>query len=66
MAPSRPDDTPLAVEFLHNFNRLTVSGSRVYCLAIIVASPWMFEPEFGSPRHTILANGLGRYKEMAT
>ena len=65
MATSRPEDAPRGMEFLYSPNRLNVATSRARCLAILVASPRLFEPECGSPRQMKLANGLCRFRELA-
>jgi hypothetical protein len=54
------------MEFLYSLNRLNVAISRAKCLAIIVASPLLFEPECQFPRQMKLANALCRFREMAT
>ncbi len=66
MATSRPEDAPRGMEFLYSLNRLNVATSRAQCAAIIVASPRLFEPECRTPRQIQLANGLCRFREMAT
>jgi len=66
MATSRPEDAPRGMEFLYSLNRLNVATSRARCIAIVVASPRLFEPECQSPRQMQLANGLCRFREMAT
>ena len=66
MATSRPEDAPRGMEFLFSLNRLNVATSRAKCLAIIVASPFLFEPACQSPRQMKLANALCRFREMAT
>jgi predicted RecB family nuclease len=65
MATSRPEDAPRGMEFLYSLNRLNVATSRAQCLAIVVASRRLFEPECRSPRQMKLANGLCRLKELA-
>ncbi len=65
MATSRPEDAPRGMEFLYSLNRLNVATSRARCLAILVASTRLFEPECKSPRQMQLANGLCRYREIA-
>jgi len=65
MATSRPEDAPRGMEFLYSLNRLNVATSRAKCLAILVASPRLFEPECRTPRQMKLANALCRYREMA-
>jgi uncharacterized protein len=65
MATSRPEDAPRGMEFLYSHNRLNVATSRARCLAILVASPRLFEPECQSPRQMKLANALCRFRELA-
>lgn len=65
MATSRPEDAPRGMEFLYSLNRLNVATSRARCLAILVASPRLFEPECRTPRQMKLANALCRYREMS-
>ena len=66
MATSRPEDAPRGMEFLFSLNRLNVATSRAKCLAIVVASPFLFEPDCHSPRQMKLANALCRFRELAT
>jgi len=66
MATSRPEDAPRGMEFLYSLNRLNVATSRAKCLAVLVASPRLLEPECRSPRQMQLANGLCRFRELAT
>lgn len=66
MATSRPEDAPRGMEFLYSLNRLNVAMSRARALAIVVASPRLFEPECRSPRQMRLANALCRLREIAT
>jgi uncharacterized protein len=65
MATSRPEDAPRGMEFLYSLNRLNVATSRARCLAILVASSRLFEPECRTPRQMKLANALCRYRELA-
>jgi predicted RecB family nuclease len=65
MATSRPEDAPRGMEFLFSLNRLNVATSRARCVAILVASPRLFDPECRSPRQMQLANGLCRFRELA-
>ena len=65
MATSRPEDAPRGMEFLYSLNRLNVATSRARCVAILVASPRLFEPECRTPRQMKLANALCRYREMS-
>ncbi|HVE34103.1 MAG TPA: TM0106 family RecB-like putative nuclease [Gemmatimonadaceae bacterium] len=66
MATSRPEDAPRGMEFLYSLNRLNVATSRAKCLAIVVASPFLFEPECQSPRQMKLASALCHFRELAT
>ena len=65
MATSRPEDAPRGMEFLYSLNRLNVATSRARCVAIVVASPRLFEPECRTPRQMKLANALCRFREVA-
>ena len=66
MATSRPEDAPRGMEFLYSPNRLNVATSRARCAVILVASPHLFQPECRTVRQIMLANGLCRFREMAT
>jgi predicted RecB family nuclease len=66
MATSHPQDAPHGMEFLFSLNRLNVATSRALALAIVVASPRLFEAECSTPRQMQLANALCRFREMAT
>jgi uncharacterized protein len=65
MATSSYADAPRGMEFLYSANRLNVAISRAQCLAILVASPSIFEAECKTPRQMKLANAFCRYLEMA-
>ena len=65
MATSTPEDAPRGMEFLYSLNRLNVAISRARCVAVIVASPALFQVECKTPRQIQLANALCRYLEMA-
>jgi uncharacterized protein len=65
-ATSRPEDAPRGLEFLYNPNRLNVATSRARCTAILVASPHLYQPECRTVRQIKLANGLCRFRELAT
>ena len=65
MTTSTPEDAPRGMEFLYSLNRLNVAISRARCLAVIVASPALFQVQCKTPRHIKLANALCRYFEMA-
>jgi superfamily I DNA and/or RNA helicase len=65
MTTSTPEDAPRGMEFLYSLNRLNVAVSRAQCVAVIVASPALFQVECRTPRQMNLANALCRYAEMA-
>jgi uncharacterized protein len=65
MATSTPEDAPRGMEFLYSLNRLNVAVSRARCVAVIVASPALFQVQCRSPRQIELANAFCRYLEMA-
>jgi uncharacterized protein len=64
MTTSTPEDAPRGMEFLYSLNRLNVAVSRAQCVAVIVASPALFQVECRTPRQMNLANALCRYAEM--
>jgi uncharacterized protein len=65
MATSSPEDAPRGMEFLYSLNRLNVAVSRARCVAVIVASPALFQVQCKTPRQIELANAFCRYLEMA-
>jgi len=65
MATSTPEDAPRGMEFLYSLNRLNVAVSRARCVAVIVASPALFQVQCTTPRQIELANAFCRYLEMA-
>ena len=65
MATSMPEDAPRGMEFLYSLNRLNVAVSRARCVAVIVASPALFQVQCKTPRQIELANAFCRYLEMA-
>ncbi len=65
MATSSHADAPRGMEFLYSTNRLNVAISRAQCLAILVASPDVFEAECRTPRQMTLANAHCRFLELA-
>jgi uncharacterized protein len=65
MATSTPEDAPRGMEFLYSLNRLNVATSRARCVAVIVASPALFQVQCKTPRQIELANAFCRYLEMA-
>ncbi len=62
---SSREDAPRGMEFLYSLNRLNVAISRARCIAVVVASPALFQVECKSPRQIELANAFCRYLEMA-
>ena len=58
MTTSTPEEAPRGMEFLYSLNRLNVATSRARCACVLVASPWLFEPECRSVRQMRLANGM--------
>jgi uncharacterized protein len=66
MATSRPEDAPRGMEFLYSPNRLNVATSRAQCAVILVASPHLFRPECRTVKQMKLANGLCRFRELAS
>jgi uncharacterized protein len=65
MTTSTPEDAPRGMEFLYSLNRLNVAISRARCVAVLVASPALFQVECKNPRQIMLANAFCRYLEMA-
>ena len=65
MATSTPEDAPRGMEFLYSLNRLNVAISRAQCVAVLVASPALFEVQCKNPRQIQLVNAFCRYLEMA-
>jgi len=66
LASSSAEDAPRGMTFLYDPHRMNVATSRARCACILVASPQLFEPDCKSPQQMLLANGLCRYREMAT
>ncbi len=66
MTSSSPEDAPRGLSFLYNPNRLNVATSRARCAVILIANPRLFEPECRSPEQMRWANGLCRFRELAT
>jgi predicted RecB family nuclease len=64
MATSAPEDAPRGMEFLYSSNRLNVAISRARCIAVIVASPALFQIQGKTPRQIELANAFCRFLEM--
>lgn len=65
VATSSHADAPRGMEFLYSSNRFNVAISRAQCLAVLVASPRVFEAECKTPRQIQLANAFCRYLERA-
>ncbi len=65
MATSSHADAPRGMEFLYSGNRFNVAFSRAQCLAILVASPQVFEADFQTPRQMQLINAFCRYLEIS-
>jgi predicted RecB family nuclease len=65
MTTSIPEDAPRGMEFLYSLNRFNVAISRALCVAVLVASPALFQVECKTPRQMELANAFCRYLEMA-
>jgi len=63
---SSPQDAPRGMTFLYDPHRFNVATSRARGAVIVVASPALFEPDCRTPEQIRWANGLCRYKEMAT
>ena len=65
MATSTPEDAPRGMEFLYSLNRLNVAVSRARCVAVVVASPALFQVQCRTPRQIELANTFCRYIECS-
>ena len=65
MATSGHADAPRGMEFLYSPNRFNVAVSRAKCVALLVASPAVFEADCRTPRQMQLANAFCRYLERA-
>ena len=63
---SSPQDAPRGMAFLYDPHRFNVATSRARSAVIVVASPALFEPDCRTPEQMHWANGLCRYKEVAT
>jgi uncharacterized protein len=63
---SSPEDAPRGMSFLFDPHRFNVATSRARGAVIVVASPKLFEPECRTPEQMRWANGMCRYREMAT
>ncbi len=65
MATSSHADAPRGMEFLYSANRFNVAISRARCMAILLASPKVFEAECRTPHQMQLANAFCRYLELS-
>lgn len=63
---SSPEDAPRGLAFLYDPHRLNVATSRARCAFVMVASPRLFAPEVRTPEQMRWANGMCRYREIAT
>lgn len=63
---SSPQDAPRGMAFLYDPHRFNVATSRARGAVIVVASPSLFEPDCRTPEQMRSANGLCRYREIAT
>jgi uncharacterized protein len=63
---SSPQDAPRGMAFLYDPHRFNVATSRARGAVIVVASPALFETDCRTPEQMRWANGLCRYREVAT
>lgn len=63
---SSPEDAPRGLAFLYDTHRLNVASSRAQCVFVMVASPHLFPPEVRTPEQMRWANGMCRFREVAT
>jgi uncharacterized protein len=63
---SSPQDAPRGMAFLYDPHRFNVATSRARGAVIVVASPALFEADCRTPEQMRWANGLCRYREVAT
>jgi predicted RecB family nuclease len=66
MTSSSVHDAPRGMSFLFSPNRLNVATSRAKSICILVASPFLLEPECHTIDQMRWANALCRYTELAT
>ena len=52
--------------FLYDPHRFNVATSRAQGVVIVVAAANLFAPECRTPEQMLWANGLCRYRELAT
>lgn len=62
---SSHEDAPRGMGFLYDPHRFNVATSRAQAVAIVVASPRLFEPECRTREQILFANGPCRYRELA-
>lgn len=65
MTSSTAEDAPRGMGFLYSPNRLNVATSRAKSICILVASPYLLEPECRTIGQMRWANALCRYRELA-
>jgi superfamily I DNA and/or RNA helicase len=63
---SSPEDAPRGLAFLYDPHRLNVASSRAKGAFVMVASPRLFAPEVRTPEQMQWANGMCRFREVAT
>ena len=56
--PANPARFTFQMEFLYGANRFNVAISRAECVAVLVASPKVFEAECRTPRQMQIANAF--------
>ena len=66
MASSSAEDAPRGMSFLYSPNRFNVATSRARSVCILVGSSRLLEPECRTPEQMRWANGLCRFRELAT
>ncbi|HLU39765.1 MAG TPA: TM0106 family RecB-like putative nuclease [Planctomycetota bacterium] len=59
-------DAPRGMDFLFDPHRFNVATSRARATVIVVASPALFTPDCRTPAQMRMANGLCRFRELAT
>ena len=64
MTTSSAEDAPRGMEFLYDLHRLNVAISRARAVAVVVASPALFDVECRTTRQIELANAFCRYLEF--
>ena len=66
MTSSSAADAPRGMGFLYDPHRLNVATSRAQCVCVLVSSPTVFEPDCRTPEQMRWANGMARYRELAS